>query len=370
MLGECQKYTLLLVGPFPPPVGGVSVHVERVYRRLRAKRQAVAVLDLFSRRTERQDGAVFRLSNLGIGGFLEMLAVRRLLAKNALVHVHVASWRRFAWVAIPLCLFFFGFHRVITIHGGSFADRNARGLRRFVAQLCLSLFKTVIVVNESQYKWCIRAGICPTRIDKIPAFISGEKCGDLSKEKVLYEGQSVNQVCVATSGFLTEVFNYDILIDCIDMHGHEEFFFVFCFYGKRDEAYEKSIINRLASYKNVKVFRDLDSKAFERVLIQSDIYVRCSRTDGDSVAVREAVAFGKRVIASDVVERPKGCEVFDVECSEELSGLISKARSINSAENVDSCDYFQELLNVYRKNGWNEHLPEDEVKEKFESAKG
>jgi hypothetical protein len=42
----------------------------------------------------------------------------------------------------------------------------------------------------------------------------------------------------------------------------------------------------------------------------SDVYLRPTTTDGDALAVREALSVGTPVVASDVGERPQGCRVF------------------------------------------------------------
>jgi len=47
-----------------------------------------------------------------------------------------------------------------------------------------------------------------------------------------------------------------------------------------------------------------------RILRSSDLFVRPTSTDGDSVSVREALYLGTPVVASDAVPRPNECRVF------------------------------------------------------------
>src|SRR5439155_21144651 len=41
-----------------------------------------------------------------------------------------------------------------------------------------------------------------------------------------------------------------------------------------------------------------------------ELYVRPTRSDGDSVAMRESLAAGTPVVASDAAPRPEGCRLF------------------------------------------------------------
>ncbi len=65
------------------------------------------------------------------------------------------------------------------------------------------------------------------------------------------------------------------------------------------------------------------------VLARASGFVRPSREDGDSVAVREALAFGLPVLASDVVDRPEGVAVYSPgtpdALAEALRGFLDEA---------------------------------------------
>jgi hypothetical protein len=59
------------------------------------------------------------------------------------------------------------------------------------------------------------------------------------------------------------------------------------------------------------------------LLAMVDGFLRPSREDGDSVAVREALALGRPVWASSVVKRPQGCMLFNLD-KEEMRRSISE----------------------------------------------
>jgi glycosyltransferase involved in cell wall biosynthesis len=57
------------------------------------------------------------------------------------------------------------------------------------------------------------------------------------------------------------------------------------------------------------------------VVAQSAVFLRPTLTDGDSVAVREALAFGVPVVASDVVPRPAGVSTYPAHDLDEFTDL-------------------------------------------------
>ena len=58
--------------------------------------------------------------------------------------------------------------------------------------------------------------------------------------------------------------------------------------------------------------------SFVKLILRSDLVIRATNTDGDSLSIREALHLKIPVIASDVVERPSGTILFKNRDSEDL----------------------------------------------------
>jgi hypothetical protein len=78
-----------------------------------------------------------------------------------------------------------------------------------------------------------------------------------------------------------------------------------------------------------------------------EIYLRPTQSDGDSLLVRDALCAGCRVLASDVVPRPKGVITFhDVDdCVLQLQAILKKD-NIHGVNSQDS-DFYGPLVGVY-----------------------
>jgi glycosyltransferase involved in cell wall biosynthesis len=85
----------------------------------------------------------------------------------------------------------------------------------------------------------------------------------------------------------------------------------------------------------------------------SDVYVRATSTDGDAVAIREAMSLGVPVVASDASPRPPGAVLFR---NRDLDGLVGAVRRVlgdkqqfvDALPKADSSDFFRDILDVYK----------------------
>ena len=50
--------------------------------------------------------------------------------------------------------------------------------------------------------------------------------------------------------------------------------------------------------------------SFVKLIMNSDLVIRATNSDGDAISIREALYFQKPVIASNIVKRPEGVVVF------------------------------------------------------------
>lgn len=80
---------------------------------------------------------------------------------------------------------------------------------------------------------------------------------------------------------------------------------------------------------------------------ETDVYIRPTSTDGDSVAVREVLDEGVAVIASDVCERPDGVITYKYEDDEELAKLILSNLIIPRKDTAPDFKYYEKMKNLY-----------------------
>ena len=90
------------------------------------------------------------------------------------------------------------------------------------------------------------------------------------------------------------------------------------------------------------------SISFVRLLQECDLVLRTTNTDGDAVSIREALHFGKPVLASDVVKRPDGVVLFKTRNVEDLTNKIKElAIKGLDVEIPKSVDYHALYCGIY-----------------------
>ncbi len=334
---------VVLIGAFPPPVSGNSVHIARLYHLLKEKGHWVKVLDYMGKHTIGDPSDVTRLTGGLLLKSLQVLRFMITIPHGTIVHFHVSALGRFRWLAPMLILLTIGHKRVITIHSGSFMAGQTKTFKRVYFRTILSFFCTLIAVSQEIRDSVISLGIRSRRIIVIPAFIKED-----SDQQFLPQGFydiPSESIKVITSGTLYRIYNYELLIEVIRKINPKKFHFIFAFYKYYDKEYEKEIIDKLKEHSNISIFRDLSPAEFLAVLSSSDIYVRSTFTDGDSVAVREALALGKTVYATNYVVRPQGCVEFRY--SDELLNFLNDWTDDQKMKQSQKIEEIEKLLQIY-----------------------
>jgi glycosyltransferase involved in cell wall biosynthesis len=81
----------------------------------------------------------------------------------------------------------------------------------------------------------------------------------------------------------------------------------------------------------VELSLNLPAPEVTEALARSEVFLRPTEWDGDSIMVREAIAVGTRVVASDVIPRPAGVELSGLSEAELASAVLHRGRVSDGA---------------------------------------
>ncbi len=99
---------------------------------------------------------------------------------------------------------------------------------------------------------------------------------------------------------------------------------------------------------NAYFYNDLSPSGFNWLLKNSDVYVRNTDRDGDSVAIREAIYWGLKVCATNVVDRPRGTELFSFNNKFEFENAIHNVvNQPNAGKIAPGINYANNIYEVY-----------------------
>jgi len=278
-----KKVYLVIVGPLPPPFGGVSISVGNYYKSL--KNEGVDVINIPSNKVYqllflRPKYIHFNFS-IPIKRFLGSLIGR---FKNAKV-VH-------------------------TIHGNEFNTKN------IFNALTVVLSHKIFFLNSLVAKKC--EIFVKSKSDLITPILTinyplPDKYSPLinKNEKYLYMLVYANSKASING---TEVYGITFILGLLQEINTLRFKVVIV---DPSRGYELEV-ETASKRHNIDLIYIKHPVDFKRLLQEIDLYVRPTSSDGQSVAVLESLALGINTLASDVVPRPPGVCTYKFNCRKDF----------------------------------------------------
>jgi glycosyltransferase involved in cell wall biosynthesis len=323
---------ILLIGSTPPPIGGVTIHIDR-FIHLYGEEYGfdIAVLDLKKRvlfQGQRVTKNIFGI----ISFFLS----------SKIIHIHISndSIKLFFAAASKML-----FKKVIYTHHNSIV-KNA-----IIFKLMYYLCDKVILVNNQEIDKNL---IDYQKTEVIPAFLPPYKLEPLPNkiEKMLSNYQTVISTNCSLYNFIDgkHVYGFDLMVDA--------------FYGLSKNKKIKHTLLILVDPSNTtgefvskllkdkefgtnKVLYTTQKLDFASLIKKTDITVRATRTDGDSLSIRESLYFNTPIIASDVTARPEGTITFKSDNSMDLENKILEILKNKQEVKYEHINYGQKVLDLY-----------------------
>ena len=310
---------VLFVGPYPPPHGGISVHVWSAHTLMKQAELQSNVLNVDPRAPE--SDAYIKIS----GGFTLIRELIRHVWNDWALNVHTNGHNRKSWALALACGIAaqFGQDATVTLHSGLAPAyiRNGSDRRRRIIRLACELYRQIICVNEEIAATVAELGIPKDRIHIVPAFLPVEVPTPAMPPTVESWLQKHSPILAATMFFRPE-YGFELLMRAVAQLRHR-YPGLGCVVMGGDEAPELAqafvAVNRLGDV--VLLAGDVDHELCLALMARSTVFVRPTLKDGDSISVREAVTLGVPVVASNVGTRPQGVLLFE---PGDVDGLVNQ----------------------------------------------
>ena len=344
---------IVQVGPYPPPIGGISSFIRRMKDILDSKDVENQVWD-YSRIKKTEENVInMRLALVPFYIFFK---------KDVdLIHYNICGMTTKRYITFFNRFFFKNRKKVITLHGdcATLSEKKTRQLIKY-----LSSFDATICVKSGDKEHLLKHGLS-TDVYEIPAFlppvIHEEDLLETPPEvwDFINSHQPVISANASTLVFINDQDRYGLDM-CIDLCAllkvaHPKIGFVFCIPHVDDYEYFKKMKRKITEEGVENNFLLLTKPAqLYPIIMKSDVFVRPTDTDGDAVSVREALYFKIPTVSSDVVPRPKGTVLFH---NRDLDDFVAKVRDIldnykSHKKNIQAIkmqDNFEKIMKVYGK---------------------
>jgi glycosyltransferase involved in cell wall biosynthesis len=306
--------TVTLVGPLPPPYGGISVHLLRLQGRLRDRGWRVRTLAAGRERPTEGDHDAY----LGNSPLRHARGALREL--EGVVHVH----NRLSLHSSILCSCARrkGLPLVLTLHAEPRKMLSRRGgVDRFLAH-SVRLADRVIAVNDHVAD-AVRDYAAPGKITVLPAYLPPSAADDQGLDAAAERWLAANDRPVATLAIYRvlppvygsrDIYGIDLVTRAVERMASTPFRLALLLSNEPAGGPERQYLDEHVARLRARLGDDLgvfSGVYAPPVLARSSVFLRPTLADGDSVAVREALDLGVPVLASDVVARPEGVHVHE-----------------------------------------------------------
>lgn len=359
-----DRLDVLILGPVPPPLGGVSAHVDQLGRLLRARGVRVGILDHYgaSPGADPLGGADGVVGTLRRNPVRYWAAVRR--HRSDVLHLHYSHWLSLVAVALRR----HGDRRlVVTLHGHDavVAMGARRGLRAGATRWALGRFDEVIAVSR-EVAAGVAAHVRGRRLHVIPAFLGPAPDAharplDPRLERFLEDGRPT---LVASCSQLPpgrgrpDRYGLDTAVEAFRLlAGRHPGLRLALLLGRppssaAERAYVDGLLARAAGAGGAGRATVAVGAPLVAAFRHEVILLRPTRSEGDAVSVREALAAGVPVVASDVARRPPGTIVCGADADALAAAVLPllgdrTVRRSRPAAAGEGAGHLDEILAVY-----------------------
>jgi len=363
MKNKNRKAKIAIIGPYPPPYGGISVYIKRIKNYLEKNHIECTIYN------ESKIAGYENIINIKpINSYKKFIFIIPFLKYNIL-HFHSTNLKvhmLLGWYR------FFGKKILLTIHGESWfsqlAELNLVG--RYLLLLSLRNIDKIICVNSRIKKELLYLGFDSKKIAVIPAFIppTSNEIEIKQLPDFFHKIRHKHKILITANAFRIsfyknqDLYGIDLSIELMKRlidNGYKDIGFIYVIPDIGDYDYFKKMQNLVKKYNLKDNFHFYtEPVAYPAVINMCELFIRPTNTDGDSLSIREALMLKKPVIASDASKRPEDSIIFKNRSIEDLYIKITDV--INNYDeyrtkikNIEFEDIAEKTLKVYRE-GLNE----------------
>lgn len=344
-----SKYDIKELCPVPPPFGGCTVYVGRLIDRL--TKDGFKIGGYYS--TDCNDADIVNSKMFDKWTWMQLSRLPFKIWKYLyetwpykIVHSHFSlEGMSYLWLIKSLCRK----HIIVTVHNSMndnyWTDTNPIN-RFFIKRMLKSKSVTWIAVSQQGKEQLERlSDNSDLHIEVVAAYVPKEKedYKPLEAELEYYLKQHKKIISFYGHSFMKneykDVYGFRDAIQMystLSMESDDSIGMVICLSDQSDN----DNINKLRKYAEElgvenKIYWQLGAiPNIKSLWINSDVYIRPTSTDGDSVAVREVLDEGAYVVASDVCTRPDGVICYRFGDNNDFISKVRHALSLPSKNGV------------------------------------
>jgi glycosyltransferase involved in cell wall biosynthesis len=359
MENKNRKAKIAIIGPYPPPYGGISIYIKRIINYLE-KNHIECIIYNESKIVEYEN-----IINIKPINSYKKFIFRIPFLKYDILHFHSTNLKIHMLLG---CYKFFGKKILLTVHGESWFSQLAKLnlVGHYLLLLSLRNIDKIICVNPRIKKELLYLGFDSKKIEVIPAFIdpTSDEIDIKQLPEFFHKIRHKHKILITANAFRVsfyknqDLYGIDLSIELMKSlidNGHKNIGFIYVIPDIGDYDYFKNMQNLVKKY-NLEDYFHFYTKpvAYPAVINMCDLFIRPTNTDGDALSIREAILLRRPAIASDVCKRPEGTILFKNRKVDDLYNKViyiieNYTKCKKQIEGIEFEDNAEKILEVYKK---------------------
>lgn len=328
-----KKISIDLIGTYPPPIGGTSIHIQRLLRENR--KQGIECVEYDTRANEEGKNLKNKFV-VPIYNYKKFMFKYLFNKRAQIIHSHSHSWieRMILTIKAKLCK-----QKVVfTFH--SFRDDinklnwKQKIAYKYVLKNSDKFIATSLDIKRKLIEWgcneekinVISPFIVPNEIDKI------EDTSDIKKFTSKFDYIVTANASNNNHYNGSDLYGMDMCIELIKyIKKYYNVGFIYVLTKTTDKQYLNMLKKRIKEYDIQNQFMLIEGSVdFISLLKMTTIFIRPTNTDSWPMSISESLVIGVPCIASNVCEREKGTILFQNRNQGELNLKVKEC-----IENID-----------------------------------
>ena len=322
-----------IFGPYPPPMGGISIHIFRMESFLR------------------KEGIPYKIYNHGSFSDSNVIAtnksplwyVKYLFSKKAPV-LHFHHFLKFHYLYFLIFGFCSKTKLIVTIHGEDMLYYNRATQWLIIWALRNTKFAELISVSSKLSIFLNQKGIHNLLL---PAYVPPARLNFQRLEKVAGKDYFLYSIWEINRGIAISIYNMELAFKLLDRR-RENYHMLFLVGSKQgsDMEYLFFLIDKYQVSDSLTIIFE---KQLTDYLSNCKFLVRTNNEDGYGVSLQEALDLRIPAIASDVCVRPKGTILFEKGNIDDLCEKVDNIEKYWMEDEIVAPNYHTQLLEIYKK---------------------
>jgi glycogen synthase len=316
--GTMNQTVVLQLGPYPPPYGGVQTNLVAIREHLNRHQIASPLINLTRHRRTNAENVYYPRTGWEVVSLLCRIPAD-------IIHVHIGGMLTARLLLLCLVCSLIPRRRVVlTFHSGGYPSFGRTPRRFSLPGVILRRLDAVIAVNAELAELFRRLGVAPSRIKVICPYAPIALRTDTPVPETIQGFRRAHSPLLTTVSGLEPEYDVPLQIEALaTIRRTWPDAGLVIVGGGSQEAEIRRLITGHPHGSHILLCGDLPHAVTLQVVSASDVFLRTTLYDGDSISVREALQLGVPVIATDNGMRPAGVHLIPRSDAAALSRTVA-----------------------------------------------